>query len=94
MFGLGIQELIIVGVVAILLFGRKLPDVARSLGSSYREFKKGLTDIQSSVDAADYSQPASSSYASSSNYDYDDYDDPTAPKFDPPPASKPEDGSA
>ncbi len=85
MFGLGIQELVIVGVVAVLLFGRKLPDVAKSLGTSYREFKKGLTDIQSSVHSADFTAPTTNTSYSSS-YDYDDSEDPTAPKFEPPPA--------
>lgn len=91
--GLGMQELMIVGIVAVLLFGRKLPEVAKSLGTSYREFKKGLSDIQSSVDYSTYSTGSSSSSESyTSNYDdYDDYEEATAPKFEPPPAEpKPE----
>jgi sec-independent protein translocase protein TatA len=43
MFGLGHWEIIIVGVVAVLLFGKRLPGVARSLGQSITEFKKGIT---------------------------------------------------
>ena len=87
MFGLGIHELIIVGIVAVLLFGKRLPEVARSMGSSYREFRRGLTDIQSSFNAADTVASSPSSYTTSSSYDdYDDYDDPSAPKFDPPPS--------
>jgi sec-independent protein translocase protein TatA len=42
---LGAPELIIILVIVLLLFGsRKLPDLARSLGKSSREFKKGLQD--------------------------------------------------
>ena len=38
-------ELIIVLVVVVLLFGaRKLPDLARSIGASAKEFRKGLQD--------------------------------------------------
>lgn len=44
MFGLGPLELVIVGVVAVLLFGQRLPDVARSVGRSFHEFKKGFHD--------------------------------------------------
>jgi sec-independent protein translocase protein TatA len=50
-------EWIIVLVVALLLFGRRLPDVMRSLGSSAREFKKGLEDgIDGKEDVADAAQ--------------------------------------
>ncbi len=44
MFGIGYMELIIVGIIAVLLFGKRLPEVARSLGSTFVQFKKGLND--------------------------------------------------
>ncbi len=92
MFGFGMWEMVVIGMVAILLFGKRLPNVAKSLGSSYRQFKQGLADIQSTVDFDSMdSKPqtsyASSSTSSSSSYDdYDDYDEATAPKFEPPPS--------
>jgi sec-independent protein translocase protein TatA len=46
MFGLGYQELLIILVIVLILFGaNRLPDLARSLGSSVKEFKKGVTEI-------------------------------------------------
>ena len=45
MFGMGFQELIVVGVVAVLLFGKRLPEVARTLGTSYRDFRKSLVSV-------------------------------------------------
>ena len=82
MFGLGPMELLIVGVIAVLLFGKRLPEVGRSLGKGLIEFKKGLNDIKSEVDSATYVQPSSSRVAT--RYHADDHDEPTAPKFEPP----------
>ena len=88
MFGLGIQELIIVGVVAVVLFGKRLPEVARSLGSSYKEFRQGLSEIQSQMDinSHSYRSTNSSSTPQYQDEDVDDYEAPTAPKFELPAA--------
>ena len=51
MFGLGTQELMVILVIVLVLFGgSKLPEIARSLGKSMREFKKGIEE--GSSDAA------------------------------------------
>ncbi|MFZ0626127.1 MAG: twin-arginine translocase TatA/TatE family subunit, partial [Acidimicrobiia bacterium] len=45
MFGLRGQELLIVLLIVLLVFGaRKLPDLARSLGASAKEFRKGIEE--------------------------------------------------
>jgi sec-independent protein translocase protein TatA len=41
---IGLPELIVIMVIALLIFGHKLPQVARSLGSSVNEFKKGVKE--------------------------------------------------
>jgi sec-independent protein translocase protein TatA len=47
MFGLGYQELLLILVIVLILFGaQRLPDLARSLGSSVKEFKKGIVEVK------------------------------------------------
>jgi sec-independent protein translocase protein TatA len=53
MFGLGYQELLLILVIVLILFGaQRLPDLARSLGSSVKEFKKGVNELQKDEPAA------------------------------------------
>ncbi len=53
MFGLGYQELLLILVIVLILFGaQRLPDLARSLGSSVKEFKKGVTELKDDTTAA------------------------------------------
>ena len=46
MFGLGFQEILVILLVALLLFGAsKLPEVGKALGKSIREFKKAVQGV-------------------------------------------------
>jgi sec-independent protein translocase protein TatA len=50
MFGLGINELLVILLVILLLFGAKrIPEVMRSFGKGVTEFKKGIKDIESEI---------------------------------------------
>ena len=52
MFGIGMPELLIILVVALLVLGpRKLPEVARSLGRGIGEFRRASTDLRNSLSA-------------------------------------------
>jgi sec-independent protein translocase protein TatA len=86
--GIGFQEIIIIAIVAIVLFGKKLPDVAKSVGKSYHDFRKGLSDIQRNFDTSHIYSDSSSSSSSkpkpAPRRDRDDYEEATAPKFEPP----------
>jgi len=83
MFGLSPVEIAIVGAVAVLLFGSKLPSVARSLGKSMTEFKKGLNGIGDEIESSSSRPSRVTNYPPA-----DDRDEATAPKFVPP-ASEP-----
>ena len=48
----GPWEIIIIVVVALLLFGRRLPEVGRSLGRGIVEFKKGLRGVEDEINKA------------------------------------------
>ncbi len=51
MFGLGTQELLIILVLVVIVFGAgKLPQVGGALGKSLRNFKKGVNEIEEDIE--------------------------------------------
>lgn len=60
-FGMpGGWEWLIIGAIGLLLFGRRLPEVGRSLGMGIVEFKRGIQGIESDIDDASKAKPAGS----------------------------------
>jgi sec-independent protein translocase protein TatA len=54
MFGLGTQELLIVAVLVMIIFGAgKLPQIGSSLGKGIRNFKQGVNDIDADTHKCD-----------------------------------------
>jgi sec-independent protein translocase protein TatA len=51
-FNLGVQEMILLLLIGVLLFGRKLPEVGRYLGKGIVEFKKGIRGLEDEFDAS------------------------------------------
>ena len=51
LFSLGWPEMVLIGVVAVLLFGRRLPEVGRSLGRGIVELKKGLRGVADEIES-------------------------------------------
>jgi len=95
--GTGMAEMMVIGLIAVMLFGKNLPGVARKFGKTYREFRKGLSEFQSQVRVDDYVDDVYNDDSSNSNSsasgaddwsaeDFDDYSPSSAPMFEPPPS--------
>ena len=76
-FSPGPMEMLIIGVIAVLLFGKRLPEVGRSLGKGIVEFKRGIHGDDDEEGQVSHSPP-------SSEDSEDDREEATAPKFEPP----------
>ncbi|MBN1957053.1 MAG: twin-arginine translocase subunit TatB [Desulfuromonadales bacterium] len=51
MFGIGMTEMIIIAAVALVVLGpKKLPDLARSLGKGFAEFKRATNELKNTID--------------------------------------------
>jgi sec-independent protein translocase protein TatA len=89
---LGMMEMIVVMGVAVLLFGKRLPEVGRSLGKGIIEFKKGLRGIEDEFDfssnVSSYNQASSTRRSSDTGYGSSStsspYSDASVPKFEAP----------
>lgn len=62
MFGIGWQEILLIALIVLLLFGaRRIPEVMKSIGKGIRELKKGMKEIETEVkDDGDKKDPGAS----------------------------------
>jgi TatA/E family protein of Tat protein translocase len=59
MFGIGMTELLVILVVALIVFGpTRLPELARSLGRAMAEFRRASTDMRQSFNESLQDHPA------------------------------------
>ena len=49
-FNLGPMEIVVIVIIGVLLFGKRLPDIGRSVGKSIVEFKKGVKGLEDEMD--------------------------------------------
>lgn len=50
MFGLGPLEIVLIGALAVMLYGKRLPEVGRSVGQSLGELRKQMTSLKREMD--------------------------------------------
>ncbi len=86
MFNLGPTEMIAFGVIALMLFGRKLPEVARNLGGTYHQLRKNLSDFQREFQGWDRPEPRNTWNQPISSET--EKVDTSSPKFIPPPSDE------
>lgn len=89
MFGLSPVELCLIGAVAVMLYGKRLPEVGRSVGSSIAEFRRQWATLSSDLDVAAHLDGRAGSAKSSRrragrDSARDDSRSVPAPRFDPP----------
>lgn len=88
MFGsIGIPELLIIFVVALVVIGpKRLPDIAKTLGKALRDFKRATSDFQDSINLeTDYDLEPTSTDKSIAK-DQEEEKDPN--RIDPPPRAE------
>ncbi|MDX9921921.1 MAG: Sec-independent protein translocase protein TatB [Syntrophales bacterium] len=59
MFGIGMTELVVILVVALIIIGpKKLPDLAKSLGKGLAEFRRAADDVKESLHVDEFKKDA------------------------------------
>ena len=61
-FGLGWVEMVVIMGVGLVIFGRRLPQVARDLGRSVVSFRKGLTAVEEEIEDAAHMEDQKAEY--------------------------------
>ncbi len=88
MFGIDSSEMVILFIVALLLFGKRLPEVARTVGKGVADFKKGLGGLDDHMRTSLHSPytpaPTTSSAPQSRPAPLERRDEVSVPRFEPP----------
>jgi len=77
---IGTTEILVILLVALLIFGRRLPEVGKSLGQGIVEFKRGLTGLENELkNANDTKTPATNTNANTTQADTNQADSTQSP---------------
>lgn len=79
--------MLVLGAIAVMLFGERLPEVARSFGKQFMDVKNGIRGIQRDIENAVNS--ATTADTSTRYREPEEREEATAPKFEPPVSPSP-----
>ena len=58
MFGLGMQEIIVIALIILLLFGgKKIPELMKGIGKGVKSFKEGMNEVEDQINKSDEDKP-------------------------------------
>jgi sec-independent protein translocase protein TatA len=83
MFGLGPVEIVVVGAIAVMLYGKRLPEVGRSVGQSIGELRRQMTSLSREMDLSSHLDTAPSKRVSRRG-DEGGLPQMASPRFEPP----------
>lgn len=84
MFGLGPVEIVVIGAIAVMLYGKRLPEVGRSVGQGIGELRKQMTTLSRDMDLAAHLNAAPAKRVGRRFDDDGGQPSTAAPRFDPP----------
>ncbi|NBW97476.1 MAG: twin-arginine translocase TatA/TatE family subunit [Planctomycetia bacterium] len=84
MFGLGPMEIVVIGAIAVMLYGKRLPEVGRSVGQTIGELRKQMAALSREMDLAAHVDGTASRTVSRRIGGGDDGPQVSSPRFDPP----------
>ena len=87
MFGLGPFELVVIGAIAVMLYGKRLPEVGRTFGQTIGELRRQWTTLSKELDVAGHIQGRTPAALRPARHDDDPGMTVASPRFEPPPAS-------
>jgi sec-independent protein translocase protein TatA len=86
MFGLGPFELVVIGAIAVMLYGKRLPEVGRTFGQTIGELRKQWATLSKELDVSAHIEGRTQAPRRAIRYDDEPVTTAASPRFEPPPA--------